>query len=47
MNALPEAFENWLRILKNTPTIYGKPRSSASMNRYVEIVRVDHGLLVV
>lgn len=46
MDVLPDAFENWLRILKNTPTIYGKPRSSASMNRYVEIVRAVHGLLV-
>ena len=43
----PDCFEAWLRILKNTPAKnHQKPRSAASLNRYIEIARAVFGLLV-
>lgn len=39
LNQFPDRFENYLKILKDTPSKAGKTRSGASINRYVEIAR--------
>jgi integrase len=41
-----DRFEAWLRILRNTPAKNHRKRSSASINRYISIVKAVFGLMV-
>jgi integrase len=50
LNEYPDRFEAWLRIMKSTPIQtpggHRRKRSTASINRYIEIAKAVFGLLV-